>query len=133
MKNIENSNSFKKALKATEKIIEDNKRVSSVLEKAIKKLGTVKNKTKEFKENLLLTINLIKDWTKGEYREIPKKTILYMLAGIIYFLIPIDMIPDFLFKFGFLDDLAVLNFIFTSFVEDIEKYKNYKEKKIQTD
>jgi len=39
------------------------------------------------------------------------------------------MIPDFIFKFGLLDDVAVLNFVLTSFIEDIENYKKFKENK----
>jgi uncharacterized membrane protein YkvA (DUF1232 family) len=127
MKNLKENKNFKKALENTENIIEDKNRVDSILQKAIKKLTNVKNKSKEFKDNLGVAISLVKDWTMGNYKEVPKRTIMYLIAALIYFIMPIDIIPDFIFKFGFLDDIAVLNFVLSSFVEDIENYKNYKE------
>lgn len=101
MKDIENSNTFKKVLDKTEHLVEDNKRVTGILEKALKKLGKVKDKGNEFKENLKLSINLIKDWGTGNYKEVPKKTIIYMLAGIVYFLIPIMLFLIFYLNLGF--------------------------------
>jgi uncharacterized membrane protein YkvA (DUF1232 family) len=127
MKNLKENKNFKKALENTENIIEDKNRVDSILQKSIKKLTNVKNKSKEFKDNLGVAISLVKDWTMGNYKEVPKRTIMYIIAALIYFIMPIDIIPDFIFKFGFLDDIAVLNFVLSSFVEDIENYKNYKE------
>ena len=128
MKNVKDNKSFKKVLEKSEDIVENESRVNSILEKATKKLIKVKDKTKEFKDNLGVIIYIVKDWITGNYTEVPKKTIIYILGAIIYFLMPIDMIPDFIFKFGFLDDVAVLNFVLSSFVEDIEKYKEYREK-----
>lgn len=133
MKNVEDNKSFKKVLEKSENIVENKPRVNSILEKATKKLVKVKDKTKEFKDNLGVVIYLVKDWLTGNYTEIPNKTIIYILGAILYFLMPIDMIPDFIFKFGLLDDVAVLNFVLSSFVEDIEKYKEYRELKKQNE
>lgn len=126
MKKVEENKTFKKALKKGENVIDNKERVNSILEKTIKKLAKVKDKTKEFKDNLGVALSLVKDWVTGNYKEVPKKTIIYLIGAFIYFLMPIDMIPDFIFKFGLLDDVAVLNFVLSSFIDDIEKYKKFK-------
>ena len=129
MTNVEENKTFKKAIEKSEDVVDNKKRVNSILEKTVKKLTKVKDKTKEFKDNLSIAISLVKDWITGNYREVPKKTIIYLIGAFIYFLMPIDMIPDFIFKFGLLDDVAVLNFVLTSFIDDIENYKKFKENK----
>lgn len=127
MKNIEKNKTFKKAIDKSENLINNKERVNSILKETVNKIKKVKNRTKEFKNNLYIGVNLVKDWATGNYKEVPKKTIIYLFGAFIYFLMPIDFIPDFIFKFGLLDDIAVLNFVFTSFVDDIENYKKFKE------
>lgn len=127
MKNIEENKAFKKAIDKSESFINNKERVSSILKETLKNIKKLKNRTKEFKNNLSVSVNLVKDWTTGDYKEVPKKTIIYLIGAFIYFLMPIDLIPDFIFKFGLLDDVAVLNFVLTSFMDDIENYKKFKE------
>jgi uncharacterized membrane protein YkvA (DUF1232 family) len=37
----------------------------------------------------------------------PKKTIILVLAGVLYFFNPFDIIPDYILYIGFIDDIAV--------------------------
>jgi uncharacterized membrane protein YkvA (DUF1232 family) len=129
MDNIHNSNKFKKILAKAEKVVEDNGRVSNILSKSFKKLTGLSDHFVELKNKILMCVYLVKDWAKGDYREVPKKTIIYIVCALIYFVMPLDLIPDFLFKFGFIDDLAVLNYVFSSFAKDISKYEKFREEK----
>lgn len=47
-------------------------------------------------------------------RETPLRVRGTILAALAYFVMPVDMIPDFLIGFGFTDDLAVLTAAFTA-------------------
>ena len=56
------------------------------------------------------------------------KTTYLMIAGALaYVVFPIDIIPDFILGFGFLDDAFVLGAIIKKFSSELEKYKRYKE------
>jgi uncharacterized membrane protein YkvA (DUF1232 family) len=44
----------------------------------------------------------------GRYRTLPKGSLIAIVAAMIYFLDPLDAIPDFIPVIGFLDDAAVL-------------------------
>jgi ADP-ribosyl-[dinitrogen reductase] hydrolase len=120
---------FKKNLKDAEKAIGNEKRGLSLLEKAIKKISSSKEKGKEVKDDFLVAIELVKDWTMGNYNEVPKKTILYIMSSIIYFITPFDAVPDFILHFGLLDDFTVISFVLSSFKIDIDKYKEFKKEK----
>ena len=44
----------------------------------------------------------------------PNRVRAILLAGLAYFVLPLDAIPDFLLGFGFTDDIAVLTAMFTT-------------------
>ena len=129
MDEVKDNNKFSKILDSAEEVLNNNDRLKKVLKTSVKKASGLKEHLSEFKENLMLSISLVKDWAIGDYREVPKKTMVFIIAALIYFIMPIDIIPDFFFKVGLIDDYAVLTYVFSSFVGDIEKYKIYKENK----
>lgn len=49
-----------------------------------------------------------------------------LLAAIIYFINPIDLIPDFLFGIGLADDLAVLTWVYHAAADEIASFKNWE-------
>ena len=72
-----------------------------------------------------LFISLVKSYVKKEYREIPFGTILAIVAALIYSLTPIDVIPDFIPGFGFVDDASVIAFCFLSCKHDLDNYRKW--------
>jgi uncharacterized membrane protein YkvA (DUF1232 family) len=53
-------------------------------------------------------------YARGRYRAVPVKTMVSIVAAVLYFLNPIDLIPDGLFGLGLADDLAVLTWVYKS-------------------
>lgn len=51
----------------------------------------------------------------------PTRTRAILLAALGYFVLPLDSIPDFLFGFGFTDDIAVLTLAFSAIKGSIKK------------
>lgn len=49
-------------------------------------------------------------------------------GGLLYFILPADLVPDFIPIVGYLDDLAVLTTIVNSLKEEIREYQIWKEK-----
>jgi len=63
------------------------------------------------KEDLLLMMDLVKAWAKGEYKGVANSSVIGMAAALLYFVTPLDAIPDFVLGFGFVDDIAVLGYV----------------------
>ena len=76
--------------------------------------------------NFRLLYPLIKDYWKGEYREVSPWSILVFIAGIIYVISPIDIIPDFLPLLGQIDDALILVLCMYFLEKDLHKYKQWK-------
>ena len=72
----------------------------------------------------LFTIGrLAKAYAQGHYREIPWKTMLIVLGAIIYFVNPIDLLPDLIPVAGLTDDFAVLVWVYNALGTEIEKFQ----------
>ena len=65
-------------------------------------------------EPLLRVFRLLRAYTRREYTNVPWQTLLVIVAGILYFVLPIDVIPDFIVGAGLLDDVAVLTWVLNS-------------------
>ena len=78
--------------------------------------------------NFKLLYSLIKDYWKGEYRDVSPWSILVFLAGIIYLISPIDIIPDFLPLVGQIDDAIILVICMYFLEKDLQKYKKWKNR-----
>ncbi len=120
---------YKKNETKAKEILKDKKKVSRLLEKA-------KNKAKENRigpldeiwGKLQLVFSLIKDWILGEYKQIPMGSLMILIVGLIYFITPIDILPD-LIPGGFVDDVVILGFLFKQISSDMEVYRLWKERK----
>lgn len=59
------------------------------------------------------------------------KALIFIVISFIYFISPIDLVPEIVLGFGFLDDLTVFAFLLLSMDEIISKYEVYKNKNIE--
>jgi len=73
-------------------------------------------------ERITTLSRMVKAYATGQYKIIPWTTILKVIAGLIYFISPIDLIPDFLPLVGLSDDLALVMWLFTSLKTDIDNF-----------
>ena len=87
----------------------------------------------EMQEQLVLGLALVSAWMSGEYREVSKSTIVALVAALLYFVVPFDVIPDFLFGWGYLDDAAVLGYVFTQLRSEIEAFRRFREQNEDVD
>lgn len=117
---------FRKAVRQAKELIQQSEKLNQLLNDASSKAQIYKQKIDEVWEEILELIELVKAYAKGEYRNIPRKAIVYALAAIIYFVNPLDMIPDFIFGIGFLDDATVIAFVANAIREELKRFKEYK-------
>lgn len=74
------------------------------------------------REKFAVLGRLTKAYALGQYREVEWKTILLIIAAIIYFINPIDLLPDMLPITGFTDDIGVLLWVYNSVSGEIQKF-----------
>jgi uncharacterized membrane protein YkvA (DUF1232 family) len=106
--------------------IHDPAKTEELILLAQKKAQKKKGALTESWDKLQLLLDFVQSWRKGEYREIPTRSVLMILAAILYFVAPIDMVPDFIIGFGIVDDAAVIGYTFKQIANDLEKYRLWK-------
>jgi uncharacterized membrane protein YkvA (DUF1232 family) len=79
-------------------------------------------KKSNLKEKFLVLGRITKAYASGNYRNIPWKPMVFMVAAILYFISPIDLIPDLLPITGLTDDFAVLLWVYNSAQVEIDKF-----------
>jgi uncharacterized membrane protein YkvA (DUF1232 family) len=102
----------------------DRDRLKNLLNSTKKKVEG--NKTlMEVWEDIKLFLDLLKDWMRGDYREISKGSIIMIIISLLYLVNPLDLIPDFLVA-GFIDDLAVIAYVIKKISDELNVYKKWK-------
>ncbi len=119
-------NSVSKYVEKAKSIVANPSLIEDKIETAWEKAKKLDPGLRELMENVETFIEIIKAYYKGSYRDVEQKTILFLLAGILYFINPFDIIPDFLPLIGFTDDAAVLIFILGKVKNEIDKFNSWK-------
>lgn len=70
---------------------------------------------------------MLKAWRKKEYRNIDKSSIFIAIVILLYYVNPIDLIPDFIPVIGGLDDLILLGFLLKVIDKEIEKFTTWEQ------
>ncbi len=120
---------FERFKKLATELVKNPGKVLDKLAKADDKAEQQSNKIKKFKEDLKVLVRLVRSWAKGEYKDVPAFSIILAIAAIIYFLSPVDAIPDWIPVVGYLDDAAVVGFVIYSIKTDLDNFHEWEKKK----
>ena len=107
--------------------LKDKKKSLGLLNEALQKATTHRSVLGETWEKLQLLFGVLRDWLNGNYKEMPKRSLLMIILGIVYFVSPIDGIFDYIPFAGFVDDAAVAGFVISQVSVDLERYKLWKK------
>ncbi len=118
---------FRRATGRAGRYVRNGASLLALIGEAITKSGGLSgNGLAEFKEQLLLLTRLVKAYVSGEYRQVPWQTLIRVVAVLIYFVSPIDFIPDFLPIIGLTDDVALMIWLFSSLRTDLEAFSQWE-------
>ena len=120
---------FVKAAGKTARVYaEDKKKTEHLLDEAARKARREKGLVGEFAEELGALLRLLRAWVRGKYKVVPWKTITYALVAVIYFVDPLDLVPDFLPVVGLMDDATVVAFVIRSIGKDLQRFREWEGK-----
>ena len=117
---------IQKRFKKAEALLKDDVRMESFLEKIEKKIKWIPFLAQEFK-NIPTMVSMVRSYLRGNYTKIPKRTILAIVSALIYFLSPIDVVPDWIPLLGQLDDAIVIASCWNLVNKDVEDYRQWKK------
>jgi len=77
-------------------------------------------------EDIIVMLQMLIDYIKGEYKEVPWWVIASVTFAFIYLLSPIDLIPDFIPVIGYLDDAFVIGVCLHLIENDLQLYREWR-------
>ena len=80
----------------------------------------------EIWDYLQVAARLVQAAVRGEYTGLSGKSLTLIVAAIIYYVSPIDIIPDFIPVVGLLDDATVLAFALRSIKGELDTFKQWE-------
>jgi uncharacterized membrane protein YkvA (DUF1232 family) len=75
---------------------------------------------------LLAMIRLIRAYHTGAYREIPERSFLIVISAMIYFVSPLDVIPDWIPILGYIDDALVVGLALKTVRDDLDAFMEWE-------
>ncbi|QYF92974.1 DUF1232 domain-containing protein [Massilia sp. PAMC28688] len=74
----------------------------------------------------LAFFRLIRAYVNGSYRQVSPQALLTIVAAIVYFVSPIDLIPDFIIGLGLIDDATILAWTIKACASDLASFIDWE-------
>lgn len=109
--------------KQVEVLIRQETKLVELLRKVLAKLTKVAHnpKVQKITQPIQIFVRMIKAHFRGEHK-IASSTLGLILLALVYFLSPVDFIPDFLGVLGFADDLSVVLAVYAKVKDEVEQF-----------
>jgi uncharacterized membrane protein YkvA (DUF1232 family) len=128
---ITQSAAFRRAASDAEAYAGDPKRLRKLVEDAVGKINVIpRGPFADTWPYLMAMIRVIRDYQRGEYRDLSAPKLLIIIAAIIYFVSPFDVIPDWIPVVGHIDDAFVIGLALKSVRAGLDTFMAWETSRI---
>jgi uncharacterized membrane protein YkvA (DUF1232 family) len=127
---------FERAFKTAASVAGRRSRLLKLVAQAFQKAGNVNwtgTNAAAARSGIYAFMRLCKAYALGDYRAVSLKTILLVVAAVLYFVNPLDLMPDVVPLTGFADDFAILLWVYGNIRQEIEKFLEWERSRIQVE
>lgn len=119
-----NNRFFNRAFKNATGLLRKNSRLLLLITQLGTKINSVGWKETQgvVKDRFFVLGRMTKAYAQGKYRNVPWKTMALIVGAILYFIDPVDFIPDFIPVTGLTDDLGILLWVVNHVSDEIDKF-----------
>jgi uncharacterized membrane protein YkvA (DUF1232 family) len=117
---------FDTALRAARKVLGERFRLVRLVRSAYRKALDEESAMHTVKDDLFVLLRLMLFWAKGDYRQVSSKALLSIVGAVLYFVSPIDAIPDFIPVAGLADDVAVIAAVVRAVRGDLDRFRQWE-------
>lgn len=110
-----------------QKYIDDPNIAIRLAKKAADLYKRKKSQLKTVKNDLQTFIRLVQAWATRRYTHVNKSTIAWVIVALLYFVNPLDAIPDFILGLGFVDDISVIGLVMNAIHKEIEEFREWEK------
>ena len=123
---------FQNYLRRADLLVNSRERLRDLATQAAGKLsGIASIRIDTVRDQLNLCIALVSSWMRGEYDGVSRQTIVAVTAALLYFVVPFDLIPDFLLGWGFVDDASVVGYVMAMLAAERDAFRQWQEQDVK--
>ena len=129
LKQITKSFFFRRLLVRASGIIGKPYLLYEVAKNSLEKAGkdsSLKGMASEGISSVRRLVRLVRAFAAGDYRDVSRTNIILTVAGLLYFVSPLDLIPDAIPLIGFLDDVTIVGYILSMLGEELGKFEDHE-------
>jgi len=93
-----------------------------LLDRALRKAKHERGRLGEARDSLMTLTRLVRAWASGTYPAIPWQTLVLTIGAILYFVIPLDLVPDWIAGLGYIDDASVIAFVLNAIRHELDAF-----------
>ena len=108
-------------------LIKSNVLLEKLLIKVYKAVDNSVQKYADIAERLKVTTRMVDAWRNKHYKNISYSTIFISVLILLYFVSPIDLLPDFIPVIGGLDDAILLTYLLKLIDKEIERFMAWEK------
>jgi uncharacterized membrane protein YkvA (DUF1232 family) len=125
---VRSSATYRGAMAKATKILKKPEKIAKLVSDASAKASKLDdNRLGAAKDNLLALFRLVKAYGKGQYKAISWSNLVLVVAALVYFVTPIDLVPDFLLALGYFDDAALLGWTIRAIGDELAKFTQWEK------
>lgn len=123
------SAAYRQALARAGKLVRKPEKLGAALDQAAEKTARLPAAhLGELRRNLASLFRMIRAYLEGEYRDVTWANLVLIVAAIVYFITPVDLIPDFLAALGYVDDAAIIAWTLQKVAGEIEPFLEWESR-----
>jgi uncharacterized membrane protein YkvA (DUF1232 family) len=114
---------YASALAKAKRYLRDPKKLRVIVDEASLKAERSKRQILPAANFIRLFCAVVDDHLTHGHVDIAENDLQHIVAALVYFISPVDVFPDFIPTYGFVDDMFVIGLVAAAVHESLERYK----------
>ena len=128
---ITQSTAFRRAAAEAEDYARNPARLRQLVQDAVGKINvTPRGPFADTWPYLMAMVRLVRDYQRAEYRDLPEQNLRTIIAALLYFVSPFDVIPDWVPVLGHIDDAFVVSLALKSVRADLDTFMAWETARV---
>lgn len=117
------SRAYQNAKESVKTLLQSPKKILSLIDRVVQKSdrqgsGAIAKSI----ESIKVMVRLLSAYAKGDYKDIALDSVIKIVAACIYFVNPLDALPDFIAGLGLIDDAAIFAWTLGAVKEEVGRF-----------
>jgi len=82
---------------------------------------------------LLTLFRMVKAHFSGSYKDLGQTKVMMGIGVILYFILPFDVVPDFIPFAGYMDDASLLAWFIKTYAKEVDKFQQWESNNLSSE